>query len=178
VRLAPQPDPRLKWARGSLNSAAGRYESQWRIEEDGALSFRFRIPFNAQATLRLPDADLAGVTVNGSAIADAPVACEQSGSTVRAELPAGHWEFRYVPTAAYIRYFSVDSPLGDIVEHEAARKAVYEFLPERARNADRSAVRRFAAMSLRELASRPIFGVNEETLAKMDAALRQIRMDE
>ncbi len=49
VDLAPQPDPRLKWARGSLDSAAGRYESEWRIGEDGALTFRVRIPFNAGA---------------------------------------------------------------------------------------------------------------------------------
>src|SRR5512146_3338221 len=57
ARLAPQPDGRLEWLRASLNSAAGRYESEWKINADGSLSFHFQIPFNASAELRLPDSE-------------------------------------------------------------------------------------------------------------------------
>lgn len=65
VRLAPQPDARLTYAKATLNSAAGKYESGWRYEAD-KLHYRFGIPFHAEAELVLAHEDTSTVTVNGT----------------------------------------------------------------------------------------------------------------
>lgn len=56
VRLAPRPDYRLKHVKAPLNSAAGLYESQWELNDEGQLKFKFLIPFNTATTVELPDA--------------------------------------------------------------------------------------------------------------------------
>lgn len=67
IRLAPQPNVLLRYAKASINTAAGLYESGWSFEENG-LHYKFRIPFNAQAELVLPDVDIKNVVVNGVAL--------------------------------------------------------------------------------------------------------------
>lgn len=67
IRLAPQPNSQLKYAKASINTAAGIYESGWSFEENG-LNYKFRIPFNAQAELVLSEVDIKKVVVNGVAL--------------------------------------------------------------------------------------------------------------
>lgn len=55
IRLAPQPHPLLGHAEARYRSPLGEIESAWRYDESGALSYRFRIPANAEAELILPD---------------------------------------------------------------------------------------------------------------------------
>lgn len=69
IRLTPQPNEQLRYAKATLNSAAGVYESGWSYEEDG-LHYKFLIPFHAQAELVLPDAEMEHVFVNGTALKD------------------------------------------------------------------------------------------------------------
>ena len=100
AKLAPRPNGRLKWARAILDSAAGRYESSWRIEEDG-LHYAFTIPFDAVAEVDLPDAVVEGVTVNGKPLADTGSDALQEIDGVVFTLTAGHYEIHYVPTVEY-----------------------------------------------------------------------------
>ena len=67
IRLAPQPNNLLRYAKASVNTAAGLYESGWSFEEDG-LHYEFSVPFNAQAELVLLDAKEKSVSVNGVAL--------------------------------------------------------------------------------------------------------------
>lgn len=52
--IRPMPDPRLRSAKMSMDSAAGKYEIEWNYDGD-KLHFRFTIPFDCEAKLLLPD---------------------------------------------------------------------------------------------------------------------------
>ncbi len=52
--LRPQPDPRLRWAKMTLDSASGPYELSWRYDGE-TLHFHVAVPFDCEATLVLPD---------------------------------------------------------------------------------------------------------------------------
>lgn len=64
IRLVPQPCRLIKYAKATLNTSVGIYESCWSFEENG-MHYKFRIPFHAQAELVLPFIDCKKVIVNG-----------------------------------------------------------------------------------------------------------------
>lgn len=53
--IEPHPDRRLRFGKCMLETAAGRYASCWNYEEDETISYQFTIPFDAEASIRLPD---------------------------------------------------------------------------------------------------------------------------
>ncbi|MCD7885537.1 MAG: glycoside hydrolase family 78 protein [Lachnospiraceae bacterium] len=60
--LEPHPDQRLQFADGKLETPMGLYESSWRYDENGNVTYTFTVPFNAEAELRLPDGRTAVLT--------------------------------------------------------------------------------------------------------------------
>jgi len=99
IVLAPLPDKSLQWVRAQYDSASGRYESAWTMETDGALSFAFTIPFNAEAELVLPHVtDSASVSVNGKAFVESGLSAVEEGDTLRMTLTSGTYSFTYKPT--------------------------------------------------------------------------------
>lgn len=103
IKLTPMPDYRLKYAKAYFNAAVGTYKSEWEITEEGNLNFRFVIPFNASATLVLPDAKLENVKVNGEFLKDTELKARQDNERVTIELISGLYEFSYLPQVNYIR---------------------------------------------------------------------------
>ena len=55
VRIAPNPEIRLGSMECSVDSASGKYVSNWRIEADGKLYFHVEIPFGCDAEVCLPE---------------------------------------------------------------------------------------------------------------------------
>ncbi|MCD7833947.1 MAG: glycoside hydrolase family 78 protein [Lachnospiraceae bacterium] len=53
--LEPHPDHRLHYAKGSLETPMGLYESSWSYDESGKVTYTFTVPFTAEAELKLPD---------------------------------------------------------------------------------------------------------------------------
>jgi len=102
-------------ARATLDSAVGRYESEWRIEDDGSLKYGFVIPFNAAAVVELPDANLTDVMVNGLTLAEIAEDVQQTGSTVTFSLAAGRYEICYQPTQIYLIHYSTERSFGPAV---------------------------------------------------------------
>ncbi|MBN1430227.1 MAG: family 78 glycoside hydrolase catalytic domain [Anaerolineae bacterium] len=90
--IAPKPDPSLRWAKACYRSAAGLYESGWRIDDDGCLTIEITIPFNASARVILPDAQAADISINGQRSAEG----EQIGDVVELFLEAGHYIIDYL----------------------------------------------------------------------------------
>jgi alpha-L-rhamnosidase len=87
--LAPSPDPtgEMTWARGYFDSLHGRIESEWKVA-DNATRYRFVVPENTTATLRLP------VTSGAEVKTDADVVpAGDEGSTQIYELGPGTFEF-------------------------------------------------------------------------------------
>jgi len=91
IRLAPQPSSTLTYAKASLKTVAGTYESGWAFEEDH-LRYQFSIPFQAEAELILQDTNLNLLTVNGIDLEEAGLQCEKNGSNVCIVLKSGKYD--------------------------------------------------------------------------------------
>ena len=52
--IRPMPDPRVRFAKAALDTAAGRYEIRWAYDGD-ALRYEITVPFDCVAYLALPD---------------------------------------------------------------------------------------------------------------------------
>ncbi|WP_462409553.1 glycoside hydrolase family 78 protein [Neobacillus sp. Marseille-QA0830] len=174
VRLAPQPDYRLKYVKASLESAAGLYESQWELTEEGQLKFKFVIPFNATATVVLPDAKLENVLLNGNTLKDAGIHVSQNGEQVQAELISGIWEFFYSPEAEYIKYCSTHIPLKDLLSNDEAKQVVTEKAPQAL--LPEEMLRNLGHQSLRELSHMPFMPIPAEVMDELDLKLTKIKL--
>jgi alpha-L-rhamnosidase len=91
ARIAPKPDKSLQWARARYRSAAGVYESGWRINESGHITIEIAVPFNATASVILPAAHVDDISLNGHPLREG----EQVGDNVELTLGAGCHELRY-----------------------------------------------------------------------------------
>lgn len=91
ARIAPKPDQSLQWAKARYASVAGLYESGWHMDASGLLTIEIAIPFNASASVLLPDASAKEVSINGEALSGG----EQIGNDVQITLCAGRYKIEY-----------------------------------------------------------------------------------
>ena len=118
--IAPKPNYQIAWAKGSVRTAAGRYNSGWKIK-DKKLTITVTVPFDAEAKLILPDADCSKIQ---NQISEMPGVGElsQNGQDVIVWLTAGNYEFTYEPTVPYRKVYSVDSLMDELLENEKTKK--------------------------------------------------------
>ncbi|WP_100407573.1 alpha-L-rhamnosidase [Bacillus solitudinis] len=173
VRLAPQPDYRLKYVKATINSSAGLYESMWELNDEGQLTFKFVIPFNTSATIELPDAKHENVTINGkSLINEDEVSSAQVENRVHVELSSGTWEFSYDPEVDYIKYYSTQLALLELLSNEEAKKVLEEKVPQ-ATALTKEILDKVGQQSLRELSNMPFWGISTEVLDELDLVLKR-----
>jgi alpha-L-rhamnosidase len=175
VRLAPQPDYRLKYAKASLDSAAGLYESQWELKDDGQLSFKFVIPFNAIASVELPDAKLENILMNGSSLKDVEVSAVQHGEKVHVEINSGTWEFLYTPEVEYIKYYSTQLVVSELLSNDEVKNVLTEAAPQVAA-LPQDMIAKLGHQSLRELSHMPFLPISKEVLDELDIHLKKIKV--
>jgi alpha-L-rhamnosidase len=173
VKIAPQPDYRLKFAKASYNSAVGLYESKWEISEEGNLSFKFVIPFNASAAVILPNAELENVKINGKLLKATLLNAAQNAENVSVELTSGSYEFYYVPTVSYIKYYSTNFSFKELVENEETKKVLIETLPVMLPD---HMIGKVGDKSPRDLARMPFFPVPSHILDELDRKLGEIKV--
>ena len=93
--LQPLADPTgaLQYAKGHYDSPYGRIESGWEVTADGVI-YRFVVPANTQATLRLPAKDLTSIQLDGKSLPKA-LARQASFSNGQVAMPleAGSYVF-------------------------------------------------------------------------------------
>ncbi len=94
IRLAPQPDRQLQYAKASLYTAAGLYESGWEYE-DNRLVYTFRIPFNAQADLVLSDGGSDAMDLNGVSLEESGIPYSRKEGKITMELKTGHYKISH-----------------------------------------------------------------------------------
>ena len=114
IRIAPQPHWRIRWAKGSVQSAAGRYEVGWRLEGEN-VCLDISVPFDAEAQLVLPYAP-DQVKINGSL---------QPVSVLR----AGRYHIEYEPTTAYPNGYTADMPTEYLLSNPYTRETVLKIAP-------------------------------------------------
>ena len=104
--IAPQPDCRLPDLDCSFDSVAGRYVSHTAIHSDGTLSVHIEIPFGCEAEVTLP----------------------RSGKTTET-LPAGTYDFHYMPTRDFRKPFDENTPIARLGENEQALGILFSLVP-------------------------------------------------
>ncbi len=175
IRLAPQPDGRLQWAKAALETTAGRYESSWQIEKQG-LHFEFHIPFNASAELVLPDACLDDVHVNGTAITASGLSAKQMGTNVAAVLPAGQYSIKYVPVKEYIITFSIQNSIQQLMSHSKARAVLEKHIPQMVERAAGGGLMMMSGSApLCEMAKHPMAFIAQDVLDIINEELKPLK---
>jgi alpha-L-rhamnosidase len=169
ARIAPKPDQALQWARASYRSAAGLYESGWRIDEQGRLFFEFAIPFNATAKVVLPDARVGDITINGQP----SEAGQQVGDNVELDLVAGRYTIAYQPAKPYRQTYNTHTPLARLVQNKQAVEVLSGPLPLIAM-LDDNMLAAMGEASLREMATTPYLPMTTEQLDELDRLLAGI----
>ncbi|MDR2656628.1 MAG: glycoside hydrolase family 78 protein [Oscillospiraceae bacterium] len=98
IRLAPQPNGELTFARASVRTAMGIVRCGWRFTDNSALVVEAEAPFDAEAELYLPHARLEDIDgLDG-------LSAEQAGESVRVTLAAGRYSFTYMPSKTFETY--------------------------------------------------------------------------
>jgi alpha-L-rhamnosidase len=124
-RFTVKPDVygKLWYAKARVRSAKGWVESGWERRPDGTLAVRVVVPFDAEATAYLPDADRATVRGLGA------LAAAQEGSRAKVVLSAGTYEFTYAPTRDYTLHYSIRTQVADLFADPDAKAVLTEVLP-------------------------------------------------
>jgi len=175
VVLAPQPDLRIKWAKGKIQSAAGLYESEWRITSEGHLMFRFVVPFNTSALVQLPDSNIKTISINGQEFEKSGVIGVQKGNKSHLELTSGIYEIYYAPTKDYVKKFSTKSPLAELWRNEKARQLISEVLPRRMEHNPEGFISAIGDASLRSLSGH--FPMDAAKLDQIDILLEAVPVE-
>lgn len=104
--IAPHPDYRLPCIECSFDSTAGRYVSNSRIAKDGSVEIHIEIPFGCEAEVILPE----------------------SGKEPQI-LPAGCYDFSYMPGHDYRKPFDENTPIVKLADHEGALGILFSLVP-------------------------------------------------
>jgi alpha-L-rhamnosidase len=166
ARIAPKPDKSMQWAKASYHSAAGLFESGWKIGDNGQLNFEFTIPFNAEAQVTLPDAKAGKISINKKQ-ATGEV---QQGADVVLQLDSGHYQIEYQPTRPYIETLSTYGPAVKILQNKMAKLALLRFIPMIAMVTD-AMIAAIGNDSIRDLAATPYLKLSDKQLDEMDQVL-------
>jgi alpha-L-rhamnosidase len=169
ARIAPKPNIALQWARASYRSAAGLFDSGWRIDEKGCLTFELTIPFNAEAQVVLPDANLGEITINGQKSSEGT----QQGHDLTLQLAAGHYRIEYRPNRPYLKTYSTHTPIAQIVQSEQVKAVLAGVFPMIAM-LEPSLLAAIGEATLREMAATPYLTITNEQLDEIDQALSSI----
>lgn len=119
--ITPKPNWRIKKVEGEYSSIAGLYKVKWKIHKDGKLDFHFHIPFNAKATVVLPDCKEESIISNFK---------NQVGEGVQIVLNSGEYYFSYYPASSYVKSFNRHTNLEDLLNTVPTKKIVYDELPQ------------------------------------------------
>lgn len=170
IRLAPQPNGLIKWAKATVLTVSGQYESSWRIDKTG-LVFEFLIPFNASAELTLPDALLEDVSMNGQPLQRLFADASQIGSNVKVNLPSGQYKVHYQPTKSYLQHFDSNNTYLELMSFPPAKEILARYLPELVAQGTGGMMNLMGSAPLREMAMNPTLGISIDTINKIDQEL-------
>ena len=162
-RVAPKPNYQIGSAEATLDSAAGRIVSGWRLE-GGRLSFRFVVPFDAKAEIVLPDADAEVIR------AQCDTEVRQIGSDAVLTVGAGEYAFEYAPTTPYRKVYSLDSTWEEI----KANPATYEIAVREFHFKEDHIPFEKELCTLREMSWGPFTSLTQAERDRFDALLRAV----
>ena len=137
--VKPEIYGKFKYARAQVRTASGLIKCGWTREPDGHVTITADVPFNTDAVLYLPDADIKDINAQGCA-------ATQEGTSVKLKAAAGSYTFRYYPKKDYTLRYSHETPLAELLEIPEAKQALYDLLPRLANRGDHPLPYSIAAM--------------------------------
>ena len=111
--IAPRPNYRLKEIKIAFDSPAGKWESTWKIREDGRLYVKAVVPDGTSARIELPFYPSSSEGADNGVIEAGP----------------GIYEYEYMPTVDFFHPYNGDTFIADIVEDENAVNALKSAIP-------------------------------------------------
>lgn len=161
LKIAPELNWELKELHAVYDGQAGIYRVHWQITGPSRVKMTVQVPFGCQAALVLPLAR--------------PETYEDGGNPMFADvrdgvcmLSAGVYETEYETTEPFIKQYSIDTPIKELLADRKARERLQGILPlERLPE-------RYHALSLREAAG--AFGgrIGEDELERINGLLLSI----
>jgi alpha-L-rhamnosidase len=96
IRIQPQPGGGFTYVKASHQTMYGKVSSAWTLK-DGKFELAVEVPANTKATVRLPKAQLAGVTEGGHALVSRSgvKGARQDGDVVVVEVGSGMYRFAH-----------------------------------------------------------------------------------
>lgn len=166
--VAPKPNYQIPWVKASLDSAAGRIISEWKIE-DKKVSIFVTVPFDATAEIVLPHAQ-ESVIEEASKHINGILSMKQEDENVTLLVGAGDYTFTYLPTVPYRKIYSIDSPMEELMNQKETRKILEEdYLCHHSHLPFEKELYTFE-----ELLNGPFTGLPYEEQEKIDLRLRQV----
>ncbi len=94
IVLQPRPDPRLEYAKATLNSRYGEVVSEWKIDK-GKLMMNFTVPPNTTASIVLPKVQLAKIKKSNKWANEVLENAKEVDGNVIVEVGSGNYRFTY-----------------------------------------------------------------------------------
>lgn len=120
ANIAPNPTMKFRYFNTKINTAAGLYACNWKIEQDGKLVLNIEVPFNGKANLTLPR-----FSANELKGIDAALVSDDGKAT----LTAGSYEISYMPSEDYRAVYSPATRLGELASDDEVMELLKEKLP-------------------------------------------------
>lgn len=121
--LKPEVYGKLRYAKAALKSPMGMIEIGWKLKADKSITIAVKVPFDSKAYLYLPDAVLDKVQGLDNLVA------AQKTDKVKIELPAGSYQFDYIPEKQYEIKYSIASPIAELLSVPETREILMNELP-------------------------------------------------
>ena len=124
IKIAPELNYRIDFAKGSYNSSIGMYKVSWEILETDEITFNISIPFNAEADIYLPRAkkEVISKQTNYKAV-------EETGYT-KLTLPSGEYSFTYLPTEFFRQKWSKEDSIEELLSDKRIVTKVSKVIPQ------------------------------------------------
>ena len=120
--IAPQPSMRFRFFNSSMTTSAGKYGSNWKINEDGIITLNIQVPFNGTARVTLPRFSKEKFSATGLDIGEI-------SSEGEVTLPAGNYEISYMPSSDYRCIYNAKTRLAELDNDEEVMSLLQKELP-------------------------------------------------
>lgn len=122
AKIAPQLNWYLRKVSASYQSQAGTYSVQWELIDSNHVTINVEVPFNCQAVLMLPNADLSMIKNK-----DNPIFEHIEGEACL--LHPGKYSVTYETTKNFRKIYNTYSPIKELLYHSAIKKFLEQNSP-------------------------------------------------
>lgn len=166
IIFAPNPSLRLGSAAVSYRSAAGLYQTYWKVVDDNTMTVKLSVPFGCEADVKLPyfDAENVPEDLAGNAILNG-----LDAKTGISHVGPGNYEITYTTQSPMARIYSTRDRVKDLLAEPAVRKVLDDIFPD-----VENIPAHMSASPLRGIAG--IQGVTDSVLDAIDEKLSKVKV--